>query len=117
MIGVQTCALPIYNDTQMKATEDYEKSQLYKIRHTAAHLLAMAAIKWDPDVKLAIGPPIENGFYYDFEFSKPFTDDVLAELEQTMRQLAKKDLPVEHKLVVKAEAIKTATAEIGRAHV
>jgi threonyl-tRNA synthetase len=59
--------------------EKYEDSQLYKIRHTAAHVLAMAAIAWDPDVKLAIGPPIDNGFYYDFEFSKPFVETVLVQ--------------------------------------
>ena len=45
----------------------YEDSKLYRIRHTAAHVLAQAVLELYPDAKLGIGPPIENGFYYDFD--------------------------------------------------
>jgi len=84
---------------------DYQNSELYKIRHTAAHVLAMAAHQYDPKVKLAIGPPIENGFYYDFEFSKPVSDETLPELERTMAEIIKKDFPVEHQTMTRAEAL------------
>ncbi len=85
--------------------EKYEESQLYRVRHTAAHLLAMAAIEYDPDVKLAIGPPIEHGFYYDFEFTKPITDETLKTFEKTIAKLIQKDLPVTESTVERAKAI------------
>jgi len=81
------------------ADQKYEKSELYKIRHTASHILAMAAHEFDPEVKFAIGPPIENGFYYDFDFSKPITDANLASLEKTMAKIVAQNFPVKHKLL------------------
>jgi len=90
------------------AKSAYQDSQLYKIRHSAAHLLAMAALEYDPKVKLTIGPPIEDGFYYDFEFSKPFSDEQLEKFENRINQLIEQDLPVKKKLVNRKEAIKTA---------
>ncbi len=97
--------------------QEYQSSQLYKLRHTAAHILAMAAKKFDPEVKLAIGPPIENGFYYDFQFSKPIGEDDLSGLEKTMAEIIGQDLPVEHKTVKRSEAIKQegATGQIYKA--
>lgn len=89
----------------MKQAEAYEDSQLYRVRHTAAHVLAMAAIEFDPKVKLAIGPPIEQGFYYDFEFSKPISEADLATLEKSMNKIIKANYPVEHKEVDRREAI------------
>jgi threonyl-tRNA synthetase len=89
----------------MKTHQKYEDSNLYKVRHTAAHLLAMAALEYDPDVKLAIGPPIDNGFYYDFAFSKPVTDETLKELERAMRKLAGRNIPIEHKTLPRSEAL------------
>lgn len=84
----------------------YEESNLYKVRHTAAHVLAMAVLEWDPEAKLAIGPPIENGFYYDFQLSKPVTDKDLPGLEKTMWKIINKDFPIVHKVMKKAEAEK-----------
>ena len=49
--------------------ESYEESQLYKIRHSAAHVMAEAMLERFPEAKIAIGPPIEDGFYYDFAFA------------------------------------------------
>ncbi len=83
----------------------YEESELYKIRHTAAHVLAMAAHQYDPEVKMAIGPPIENGFYYDFKFSKPVSDETLKDLEKNMFSIINKNFPVEHKTLSRAEAL------------
>ena len=51
----------------------YEESDLYRTRHSAAHVMAQAVIEMFPDGKVAIGPPIEDGFYYDFDLSRPLT--------------------------------------------
>ena len=83
----------------MKVDEKYEDSQLYKIRHTTSHILAMAAHEFDPEVKFAIGPPIENGFYYDLEFSKPITEVDLAQLEKSMSKIIAADFPISHQFV------------------
>ncbi len=85
--------------------EKYVDSELYKIRHTASHILAMAAHEFDPEVKFAIGPPIESGFYYDFEFSKPLTEANLGQLEKSMAKIIAADYRVEHKLLSRKEAL------------
>ena len=87
-------------------SDAYENSDLYKLRHTAAHVLAMAARELDPEVKLAIGPPIESGFYYDFQFSQTFSDADLPKLEKIMAKIIKEDFPVRSKKLKKAEALK-----------
>lgn len=66
------------------------ESKIFKIRHSLAHLLGGAVKELWPDVKIATGPAIENGFYYDFDFSAPINDKDLAKIEQKMRELAKK---------------------------
>lgn len=65
------------------------------IRHSLAHLLATAALEHDPKAKLAIGPVIENGFYYDIQFSSGFSEDTLPVLESRMRELVGSSLPFE----------------------
>src|SRR6266568_4738031 len=59
---------------------------LYVLRHSAAHLLAEAVRRLYPGTKIAIGPPIENGFYYDFEFPEPIGDDALEKIEDEIRR-------------------------------
>lgn len=88
----------------------YEETDLYKIRHTAAHVLAMAAYEFDPEVKFAIGPPIENGFYYDFEFSKPVNDDDLSILEKSMRKIISNNYKVQQKFIPRQAALQKANA-------
>lgn len=68
--------------------------KLHNIRHSLAHLLAMAVLQKDPNVKFGIGPVIDNGFYYDFEFSKDFTlsPDVLKDIQKTMKKMTNKDI-------------------------
>ena len=61
---------------------------LHKVRHSLAHLTATAALKLWPDTKITIGPVIENGFYYDFDFSSPISDQDLGKIEKTMREMA-----------------------------
>jgi threonyl-tRNA synthetase len=72
---------------QILTTRDREDPDaLYVLRHSAAHLLAEAARRLYPGTKVAIGPPIENGFYYDFEFPEPVTEEALERLEEEIRR-------------------------------
>ena len=64
------------------------------IRHSTAHLLAYAVKELFPEAQVTIGPVVENGFYYDFAFKRPFTPEDLAAIEQRMAELAKKDIPI-----------------------
>ena len=67
--------------------ERYENSHLYKIRHSLAHVMAQAVLEKYPDAKIAIGPPIEDGFYYDFELPSEFSEDDLKDIEKRMRKI------------------------------
>jgi threonyl-tRNA synthetase len=67
--------------------EKYEDSYLYKIRHSAAHVMAQAVMEMFPDGKVAIGPPVENGFYYDFDLPRNLTPEDLQAIEKRMRQI------------------------------
>ena len=71
----------------MAEQERYEESHLYKIRHSAAHVMAQAVLELFPDGKFTIGPPIENGFYYDFDLPRNLTPDDLEQIEKRMRQI------------------------------
>jgi threonyl-tRNA synthetase len=67
--------------------EHYEDSQLYRIRHSAAHVMAQAVLEFYPETKYTIGPPVENGFYYDFDLPKAITLEDLEKIEKRMRQI------------------------------
>jgi threonyl-tRNA synthetase len=71
-------------------------SNINNIRHSLSHLLAMAVLKEDPNAKLAIGPTIENGFYYDFELSKPFGVEALPKIEKKIKHYIKQNLEFKH---------------------
>jgi threonyl-tRNA synthetase len=75
------------------------------IRHSTAHLLAYAVKELFPDAQVTIGPVIENGFYYDFSYHRPFTPEDLAAIEKRMAELAKKDIPVTRKVLPRDEAV------------
>ena len=71
-----------------------EKDQLYKVRHSAAHVMAQAVLEIHPEAKIAIGPPIDTGFYYDFDLGKDehgkplsFSPEDLEQIEKRMRQI------------------------------
>ena len=70
-----------------KIEERYEDSDLYRIRHSAAHVMAQAVVEIFPEAKFTIGPPIENGFYYDFDLPRPLTPEDLKAIEKRMRQV------------------------------
>ncbi len=67
--------------------ERYQDSQLYRIRHSMAHIMAQAVLEKFPDAKIAIGPPIEDGFYYDFEFSEAPSEEDLKDIEKRMKKI------------------------------
>jgi threonyl-tRNA synthetase len=69
------------------ANVPYEQSELYRIRHSAAHVMAQAVVEMFPEAKYTIGPPVEDGFYYDFELPRSLTPDDLQGLEKRMRQI------------------------------
>ncbi|MGM8061624.1 threonine--tRNA ligase [Vogesella indigofera] len=75
------------------------------IRHSTAHLLAYAVKELFPEAQVTIGPEIENGFYYDFAYKRPFTPEDLVAIEKKMTELAKKDIPVERYELPRDEAI------------
>jgi len=85
---------------------NYEESQLYKIRHSTAHVMAEAVLEKFPEGKVAIGPPIENGFYYDFELPRPLTPEDLKEIQARMRKIIASKLTFERKEVSAEEARK-----------
>ena len=76
------------------------------LRHSTAHLLAHAVKELFPDAQVTIGPVIENGFYYDFSYKRPFTPEDLAAIEKRMAEIAKQDLPVQRKVMPRDEAVK-----------
>jgi len=84
-------------------TMEVEESMYW---HTSAHILAQAAKRLFPNCKLTIGPAIENGFYYDFDVEKPFTEDDIAALEEEMKKIIKEDLVIERFELSREEAIK-----------
>ena len=74
--------------------------------HTTAHIMAQAVKRLFPNTKLGIGPAIENGFYYDFDVEKPFTDEDKAKIEAEMKKIIKEDIEIERFSLPKQEALK-----------
>ncbi len=82
----------------------YEETQLYKIRHSLAHVMAQAVLEMFPNGKIAIGPPIEEGFYYDFDLPRNLTPDDLNNIEKRMRNILKKKHQFQRRELSAAEA-------------
>ena len=78
--------------------------RLFRMRHSAAHVLAEAVLELFPEAKYAIGPPVDNGFYYDFDLPRPLTPDDLGALEARMRVSVERDLPIRGEQIPKAQA-------------
>jgi threonyl-tRNA synthetase len=85
---------------------DCEPAPLPTLRHSSAHLMAQAVGQLFPGTKLAIGPPIENGFYYDFGRAEPFTHDDLAQIEARMHELSRADYPIVREEMSREDAIR-----------
>jgi threonyl-tRNA synthetase len=93
-------------DAAVAIVTERDKDGLEIIRHSTAHLLAYAVKELFPEAQVTIGPVIENGFYYDFSFKRPFTPEDLAAIEKRMAELAKKDLPVVREEWKRDDAVK-----------
>ncbi len=102
----------INNDAELAIVTSRDDDALELMRHDAAHIMAQAVQELFPGTQVTIGPAIENGFYYDFARDKPFTDDDLKVIEDRMREIVKRDLPIEREVIDRDEAIKT-FAELG----
>jgi threonyl-tRNA synthetase len=96
----------IDRDASLAIVTDKDPDGLEVLRHSTAHLLAYAVKELFPDAQVTIGPVIEDGFYYDFSYKRPFTPEDLAAIEERMAELAKKDEPVTRKLMPRDEAVK-----------
>jgi len=92
-------------DSDLAIITDKNPEGLEVIRHSAAHLLAYAVKELFPDAQVTIGPVIDNGFYYDFSYKRPFTPEDLIAIEKKMAELAKKDEPVTRKVLPRDEAV------------
>jgi threonyl-tRNA synthetase len=95
----------IASDTALAIITDKDPDGLEVIRHSTAHLLAYAVKELFPEAQVTIGPVIENGFYYDFSYKRPFTPDDLQAIEKRMGELAKKDEPVVRRVLPRDEAV------------
>ncbi|HEY8024678.1 MAG TPA: threonine--tRNA ligase [Burkholderiaceae bacterium] len=95
----------IEQDVDLAIVTDKDADGLEVIRHSTAHLLAYAVKELFPDAQVTIGPVIENGFYYDFSYKRPFTPEDLEAIEKKMAELAKKDEPVTRKVLPRDEAV------------
>src|SRR3984893_6265973 len=101
---VDTSAL-IDRDANLTIVTDKDADGLEIIRHSTAHLLANAVQELFPDAQVTIGPVIEDGFYYDFAYKRPFSTDDLAAIEKRMTEISAKDLPVHRRVLPRDEAV------------
>ena len=93
-------------DTVLAIVTDKEPDGLAILRHSTAHLLAYAVKELFPDAQVTIGPVIDNGFYYDFSYRRPFTPEDLAAIEAKMTELARLDEPVQREEMPRDDAVK-----------
>jgi threonyl-tRNA synthetase len=101
---LDTTAL-IDRDAALSIVTDKDPDGLEIIRHSTAHLLANAVQELFPDAQVTIGPVIENGFYYDFAYKRPFSSEDLTAIETRMAEIAAKDLPVHRRVLPRDEAV------------
>ena len=96
---------PISGDHDLEILDFSDADAARVLRHTASHVLAQAVKKLIPNAKLAIGPAIDNGFYYDFDVDEPFTPEVLRNIEKEMTRIVKKNDRLERFELPRAEAV------------
>jgi threonyl-tRNA synthetase len=99
-------SFPIESDAEVAIVTGKSPEGLEILRHSTSHLMAQAVQELYPGAQVTIGPVIENGFYYDFAYKRPFTPEDLAAIEKRMAELVKQDLPVHRKLMPRDEAVK-----------
>src|SRR5207253_5196220 len=84
---------------------DHGDERLYALRHSTAHVMAGAVLELFPDAKFGFGPPVQDGFYYDFDLPRALTVEDLPKIEERMRAMVGQDLPFEHKEMSVPEAL------------
>ncbi len=97
---------PIDHDANLQILTAKDPESLYIYRHSTAHLLAAAVLELYPETKLGIGPPIDNGFYYDFDRATPFTPEDLEKIEKKMWEIQSRKLPYERVYTRKEDGLK-----------
>ncbi|HVS25917.1 MAG TPA: threonine--tRNA ligase [Burkholderiales bacterium] len=95
----------IEKDSEVAIVTDKDKDGLEIIRHSTAHLLAHAVKELFPDAQVTIGPVIEDGFYYDFSYKRPFTPEDLQAIEKRMAEIAKRDIQVKRQVMPRDAAV------------
>ena len=103
LAGLET---PLEKDTEVRLVYEGSDDALDALRHSSAHLMAHAVLELFPNTQTGIGPAVEDGFFYDFLRDKPFTPDDLQRIEEKMRELAKKDIPIQRLTLSKKEALR-----------
>src|SRR4051812_1947973 len=98
-------AYTIKDDARVAIVTPKDPEGLDVIRHSTAHLLAHAVKELYPDAQVTIGPVIENGFFYDFAYKRPFTPEDLVAIEKRMGEIAAKDEPVTRRVLPRDEAV------------
>src|SRR5687768_1014176 len=98
---------PVPDGAKVEIVTPKSEAGIDTIRHSTAHLMAMAVQELFPGTQVTIGPVIENGFYYDFGTDRPFTDEDLRRIEEKMQEIVKRDLPVRREVLSRDEAIAT----------
>src|SRR5579883_287962 len=96
---------PLEKDATLQILTNRDAEALEVYRHSTAHLLAAAVLELYPETKLGIGPPIESGFYYDFDRATPFTPEDLEKIEKKMREIQQRNLPYERVYTRKEEGL------------
>jgi threonyl-tRNA synthetase len=94
----------IDDDAEVAIVTDRDQEGIEVIRHSTAHLMAQAVKELFPDAQVTIGPVVENGFYYDFKYDRPFTPDDLEKIEKRMEELAKENYPIERSVMDRESA-------------
>jgi len=108
---VRDLAWQLSDDDTIEPVDLHSPDGLAILRHSTAHVLAQAVQELHPDAKLGIGPPVENGFYYDFDVADPFSPDDLKAIEQKMRQIVKQGQRFSRRVVSDADARAELAAE------
>ena len=101
---IRDLSRPLGEDAEVSIITDRDPEALELLRHSAAHVLATAVRELFPGAGIGFGPPIEDGFYYDFEVPRPFTPEDLERIESVMREVAQRDYPFVREVVDREEA-------------
>ncbi len=95
----------VHADADVAIVTERDADGVEILRHSTAHLLAHAVKELFPEAQVTIGPVVENGFYYDFSFKRPFTPEDLQAIEKRMQEIARRDLKVERKVMARDDAV------------